>query len=61
MKYIIILNNLLFLFRPIISLHWDEIVSHSNNVFEFTSIEPLHKQLHDGDEAQEKKEEDSSG
>ncbi len=29
--------------RPIITLNWSEIVLHSNNVFEFSTIEPLRK------------------
>ena len=34
----------LFFIRPIISLSWSQIISHSNNVFEFATIEPLRKQ-----------------
>jgi len=30
--------------RPIITLNWSQIVLHSNNVFEFSTIEPLRKQ-----------------
>ncbi len=29
--------------RPIITLNWSQIVLHSNNVFEFSTIEPLRK------------------
>jgi hypothetical protein len=36
-------NNIL-LFSPIITLSWAQIVLHSNNVFEFSTIEPLRKQ-----------------
>ncbi len=33
--------------RPIITLNWSQIVLHSNNVFEFSTIEPLRKQLNE--------------
>lgn len=32
-------------FSPIITLNWSQIVLHSNNVFEFTTIEPLNKHV----------------
>ena len=35
--------------RPIISLSWTQIVAHANNVFEFSTIEPLRKQIGDID------------
>jgi hypothetical protein len=38
-----------FIFRPIISLNWSQIVLHSNNVFEFSTIEPLRKKTHEDD------------
>jgi hypothetical protein len=38
-----------FLFRPIITLNWSQIVLHSNNVFEFSTIEPLRRQLNEDD------------
>jgi hypothetical protein len=37
------LNFLFFSYRPIITLNWSQIVLHSNNVFEFSTIEPLRK------------------
>ncbi len=36
---------LAFLFRPIITLNWSQIVLHSNNVFEFSTIEPLRRHI----------------
>jgi len=35
--------------RPIITLNWAQIVLHSNNVFEFSTIEPLRKQVSEND------------
>jgi len=43
------LKKLNFLFRPIITLNWAQIVLHSNNVFEFSTIEPLRRQLNEDD------------
>jgi hypothetical protein len=42
-------KKFIFLFRPIITLNWSQIVLHSNNVFEFSTIEPLRKQLDEND------------
>ena len=39
-----------FLFRPIITLNWSQIVLHSNNVFEFVTIEPLRKHQNENNE-----------
>jgi len=36
-------------FSPIITLNWSQIVLHSNNVFEFSTIEPLRKQINEKD------------
>ncbi|CAF3306133.1 unnamed protein product [Rotaria socialis] len=41
-----LLRDIFHLVRPIITLNWSQIVLHSNNVFEFTTIEPLHKHIH---------------
>ncbi|CAM4747694.1 unnamed protein product [Rotaria magnacalcarata] len=40
-----LLRDIFHLVRPIITLNWSQIILHSNNVFEFTTIEPLHKQI----------------
>jgi len=45
---LILLIFRLFL-RPIITLNWSQIVLHSNNVFEFSTIEPLRKQSNEND------------
>ncbi len=53
---------LAFLFRPIITLNWSQIVLHSNNVFEFSTIEPLRKQLNEQDlQINNVKEQDNTG
>jgi len=50
------------LFRPIITLNWSQIVLHSNNVFEFSTIEPLRKQLNENElEMNETKGENDAG
>ncbi len=46
---LIFINISSFVFRPIITLNWSQIVLHSNNVFEFSTIEPLRKQLNEND------------
>lgn len=35
--------------RPIITLNWSQIVLHSNNVFEFSTIEPLRKHANEAE------------
>ncbi|CAF1069591.1 unnamed protein product [Rotaria magnacalcarata] len=56
-----LVRDIFTLVRPIVSLNLIEIVSHSNNVFEFASIEPLHRFLHENEaETHEKKNEDTS-
>ncbi|CAF3149719.1 unnamed protein product [Rotaria socialis] len=56
-----LVRDIFTLVRPSVALNSIEIVSHSNNVFEFASIEPLHKFLNDNEpETHEKKSEDTS-
>ncbi|CAF3366353.1 unnamed protein product [Rotaria sp. Silwood1] len=40
-----LVRDIFHLIRPIITLNWSQIISYSNNVFEFTTIEPLRKQI----------------
>ena len=38
-----------FSLRPIITLNWVQILSHSNSVFEFSTIEPLRMQSNENE------------
>ncbi|CAF4524194.1 unnamed protein product, partial [Rotaria sp. Silwood2] len=42
-----LVRDIFYLIRPIITLNWSQIILHSNNVFEFTTIEPLRKQINE--------------
>ncbi|CAF3126355.1 unnamed protein product [Rotaria sp. Silwood2] len=44
-----LIRDIFNLVRPIITLNWSQIVLHSNNVFEFSTIEPLRKQSNESD------------
>ncbi|CAF3607480.1 unnamed protein product [Adineta steineri] len=44
-----LIRDIFTLARPIITLSWSQIVLHSNNVFEFSTIEPLRKQVDECD------------
>ncbi|CAF0750645.1 unnamed protein product [Adineta ricciae] len=44
-----LIRDIFNLVRPIITLNWSQIVLHSNNVFEFSTIEPLRKQMNEND------------
>lgn len=44
-----LIRDIFNLVRPIITLNWGQIVLHSNNVFEFSTIEPLRKQVSEND------------
>ncbi|CAF4080641.1 unnamed protein product [Adineta steineri] len=44
-----LIRDIFNLVRPIITLNWSQIVLHSNNVFEFSTIEPLRKQNNEND------------
>ncbi|CAF1102878.1 unnamed protein product [Rotaria sp. Silwood1] len=44
-----LIRDIFTLVRPIITLNWSQIVLHSNNVFEFSTIEPLRKQSNESD------------
>jgi len=46
---LIVHQNFFCFIRPIITLNWSQIVLHSNNVFEFSTIEPLRKKLNEND------------
>ncbi|CAF3507607.1 unnamed protein product [Rotaria sordida] len=40
-----LVRDIFHLIRPIITLNWSHIISYSNNVFEFTTMEPLRKRI----------------
>ncbi|CAF0757906.1 unnamed protein product [Adineta ricciae] len=44
-----LVRDIFNLVRPLITLNWSQIVLHSNNVFEFSTIEPLRKQPDDSE------------